>query len=288
MLYPKLLAYLLLSTLFLIMSVPAYADDVQRGFNTYVNADIETLASELDEFWGINLVRLGVGDFDQQDDAETLEDYWEYMNPLLDRVEVVLPQLCDRGIKVVFALLSPPGGFHSRGEDGGNPQHKIFMNSDIQEDFKEVWDVLSDRFKDQSDCIEAYDILNEPAQAYVGDGVKDWSELSLELIDIIRANDSETDIMVKPLYANPVHLKKLPDFQDTGVVVSVHIYPNIAYVHQGIEGSKFGISAPNNRPIVRRSFLPIAMYMLRQQNRVKRGIIPAVPRLNIGEFAVVR
>jgi len=282
-------ASLILCLLVCLISVPLKAEIQHRGFNTHINAPIEGILPEIRDSWGINLLRIGLGNFEEQDDINSMAQYMEMMNPLFDRLDQLLPIICEAGIRVVPALMSPPGGLAPKGE--GTSQLRIFSEAWAQQGLKELWDDLSERYAGNEECIYAYDILNEPAQAYVEEGLLSWRDLSLELVDIIRANDPDTKIIVKSVYGNPQHLRGargLPDFVQPGVIVGVHIYPNIAYVHQGLEGTPIDMDPPGNRPIVRRSLLPIALYLLRQENRHRRGLIPYVPELNIGEFAVAR
>jgi len=275
-------------------STPAQAEKpTHRGFNLSIGSDVESHVNKLSEFWGVNLVRLNL-EFDAvQDDVENMEQYYEKLLPLLDRFEDLMPLLCDSGIKVVASLYSTPGGFETRAGGGlGNelPQSKVFVHEWAQEGLKDTWKVITERLKGNHDCIYAYDLMNEPAIGnFTAEGLKNWYELSAELVQIIRAEDPTTQIIVKTPYASPNtrYLNNIPDFDGQNVILGVHLYPHGLYAHQGIYDIPLGITPPPNRRIVRQ-LAAIARFMHQQNQRMNRGEISALPKLNVGEFAVVR
>jgi len=286
--------YLALVLMLCLFALPAQADKpTHRGFNMSINSDVEGSINKLSEFWGINLVRLNL-EFDSvQDDIENMEQYYEKLLPLLDRFEELLPQLCDSGIEVVASLYSTPGGFDNRAGGGLGtevPQSKVFVHEWAQEGLKDTWKVIAQRFKGNHDCIHAYDLMNEPATGNsTAEGLKNWYELSEELVEIVRQEDPHTRIIAKTPYASSAtrSLNNMPNFDGLNVTLGVHLYPHLHYVHQGIADIPLGITPPPNRRIVRQ-LAAIARFMRQQNIRVNKGEISALPELNIGEFAVVR
>lgn len=285
--YKKLLGALIIALFAVTAGVPiASAAPAYRGFNSDIGAPIESLIPQLKDEWGVNLLRIGLSDFEQQDSINSMDEYWDMMEPLLERLDDLIPLLCAAGIKVQPALMSAPGGLDA--DTSGGAKLRIFSEAWAQEGLLEFWDHVSERYLAQRDCIYGYDVLNEPAQAAVAPGLKNWSELALALVDTIRANDDTTKILIKSRYGNPAHLKTLPDFTQPGVAISVHLYPDIRYIHQGLSDIPLGLAAPASKAIINTSFTPIANYRATLVQKFKNGTIPYVPDFEASEFAVAR
>jgi len=97
-----------------------------------------------------------------------------------------------------------------------------------EEEIKEFWSTLSGRYAD-NDVVAFYELFNEPANVGSKDHEGDWQRwktLCEGLVDVIRANDDHTPIIVGGLhYAyNLSHVLANPVGRPN-IVYATHVYP---------------------------------------------------------------
>lgn len=188
--------------------------------------DIRRLAE-----WNANLIRWQFywhdGTFPER--RLDLARYDRWLEETMEEVDRFLPLCEELGIRVVIDLHTPPGA----GEAG---QWAMFAQADYQQKFIEVWDRLVARYKDQP-AVWGYDLVNEPVEGKVADGLLDWRALADVVARRVRAADPKKAIIIEP--GPHGGWGNLPFFEPLavpGVVYSVHMYEPLFFTHQGVLG----------------------------------------------------
>ena len=207
-----------------------------------------------------------------------LDLYDKWLEKTMAGVDRLLP-LCETlGIRVVIDLHTPPGAVASG-------QSAMFQKAAYQKKFIEVWDRLATHYKDQP-AIWGYDLLNEPSEAAVADGLLDWRSLAALVAKRIRAIDPKRAIIVEPgpnggwgnlAYFEPINVP--------GIIYSVHMYDPLSFTHQGVmDGNPIGPEYPGtiggvlwNKEKMREMLEPVRQYQ-------KDYNVPVF----IGEFSAIR
>jgi aryl-phospho-beta-D-glucosidase BglC (GH1 family) len=167
-----------------------------------------------------------------------LERYDRWLEETMAEVDRLLP-LCEKlGIRVVIDLHTPPGGSESG-------QWAMFQQEAYQKKFIAVWDKLAAHYKDKP-SIWGYDLVNEPVEGKVADGLMDWRTLAEHVAKRIRAIDSKRAIIIEPGphggWANLPFFEPIPV---PGIVYSIHMYEPMFFTHQGVlDGMPAGVSYP--------------------------------------------
>ncbi len=197
--------------------------------------DLRVLAS-----WKANLVRWQFywydGSFPEK--RRDLANYDRWLEETMAEVDRLLPACEELGIKVVIDLHTPPGA-------GKAGEWLMFQEKAYQEKFIEAWDKLVRRYKDQP-AVWGYDLLNEPFEGKVGEGLMGWRELAEHVAKRVRAIDPQRAIIVEP--GPHGGWDNLPFFEPIdvpGIIYSVHVYDPLRFTHQGIfDGQPIGVSYP--------------------------------------------
>lgn len=239
-------------------------------------ADLRKLAE-----WKANLIRWQF--FLWQDPAHPehrldLARYDRWLDETIAEVDRFLP-LCEQlGLRVVIDLHTPPGG----AEAG---QWAMFERAACQQKFIEVWDRLAEHYKNQP-AVWGYDLVNEPVEGKVAEGLRDWRALAGQVARRVRTIDPKKAIIVEPgPYGGWGNLAFFEPLEVPGIVYSVHMYEPMPFTHQGVLGGMpEGVSYPGvingetwNIDRLRQALAPVRDYQ-RDYN---------VP-LYIGEFSAVR
>ena len=255
-----------------------------RGFQIQYSDVDAAFAASLKNDWGVNVVRIQLGNNDLQD-GTTGQAYIDMMNAEIGVLDQALPHLAANGIQVILALYSPPGGFETRDK----PSHYLmFSQPNLQTDYLDMWRALATYYKD-NDTIYAYDLLNEPAmrKSSKSPNAKSWNELLIDTIAAIRAIDNSTLIMIKSLYGDPNKLAALPAVSDPNVIYSFHAYVFNKYQHSGITSVPFQMKRPKANRIATKLNVPLAKFYQKQKKFNKKGLVGNFPpRINAGEFGV--
>lgn len=94
---------------------------------------------------------------------------------------------------------------------------------------KKVWTQMATHYKDRSNLIY-YEVLNEPH------GISDaaWNSIQQEVIDAIRAVDTEHTIIVGGAGWNSYNnLAAIPEYTDENLIYTFHFYDPFLFTHQG-------------------------------------------------------
>jgi endoglucanase len=187
--------------------------------------DLRTLAN-----WNVNLIRWqlfwsGPEGFDIWRDMEAYE---RWLAEALDELERWLG-LCQKlGMQVLIDLHTPPGGAIHIGP------WPMFQEQHYQDRFIEIWDHIAERFRGHP-AVWGYDIVNEPIQGVVAEGVMDWRTLAEVVAQRIRRIDPDSVIVVpfgesggwsNMAYFAPIELP--------GIIYTVHMYEPGTFTHQRV------------------------------------------------------
>jgi endoglucanase len=182
------------------------------------------------------------------------------------------------GLKVLVDLHTPPGGRNEASEC------RMFHEKRFQERFLDVWDKMARRYRGNK-TVWGYDLVNEPVEGVVPDGLMDWHALATEAAKRVRAIDADHAIVIEPApWGGAEALDWFDPIQVPGVVYSVHMYQPFQFTHQGIYGNPTGVEYPGkvggrlwNREELRRAFRPAIDY------HRDYGV-----HIYIGEFSAIR
>jgi hypothetical protein len=257
-----------------------------RGFQIALESITPEKLDELSATWGVKVLRAQVGDNFNMD-GTTGAAYDAMLEPRFKLVEEKLALLQARGMKMIFCLSSPPGGFLTREA----PSHYLmYSQPELQNQFIQKWREIVARFGSHPSIL-AFDIENEPAmrESLVAAGARKWNQLLLDTIAAIRETHPTLPLIVKSLYGDPTKLSKLPAINDPYVSFSYNAYPYNKYQHTGIGNAPFSIAKPTDAAILnnirtRISSFFFKVYSQAQKGEIAKSLYP--PKLIVGEAAV--
>ena len=245
---------------------------------TFVTSnDLVTFGRE----WGANHVRWQFtwDGFPQSPaDRGDLAAYDAWLERVLNHVDSLLPVCRQAGLKVLLDLHTPPGGRNPASEC------RIFHEKRFQASFLNWWEKIARRYRDNP-LVWGYDLVNEPVEGTVGEGLLDWQELAAETARRVRAVDPLHAIVVEPApWGGAAALANLDPIPVSNVVYSVHMYEPFHFTHQGIYGNPAGVSYPG--PVKGKNW---------DKARLRQALQPAVEfqktygvQIYVGEFSAIR
>ena len=237
----------------------------------------------LGEDWKANLIRWQLIRSVPPGKETTLAEYDAWLDGELGKLDRLLPNCAQFGLRVVIDLHSPPGGTRTVsgyiGSDSG-----LFTNKAAQGKFVQVWQKMAQRYRDNS-TIWGFDLANEPVEEGPGDDCDDWQTLATRAAQSIRALDEHHAIIVEPSpWGSPASIRNLAPLPVEGIVYSVHMYVPFEFTHQGIYGNASGLNYPGilkgrplDKAVLRRTFAPVLEFQ--RKNNV---------HIYIGEFSAIR
>ena len=185
--------------------------------------DLRTFGRE----WKANLVRWQLFGFKPRFDTGDLKVYDARLTEELKKLDAALGVCEEVGLMVVVDLHTGPGHW-AQGERG------LFANAACQKRFVEIWQHIARRYK-TAKCVWGYDLLNEPLENTVAEGLADWQELAERAARAIRKIDPERAIIVEPApWGGPDGLDQLQPLDVPNVLYSVHMYRPHQFTHQGV------------------------------------------------------
>jgi len=240
-------------------------------------ADLRVFGGE----WKANHVRwqLTWGGFPRSPaDKGDLPAYDAWLEGTLRHVDRLLPVCEELGILVLIDLHTPPGGRNDANEC------RIFHEKRFQDKFLEVWEKIAKRYRGQK-AVWGYDLVNEPVEGSVGEGLLDWQDLAERTAKLVRGLDPDHAIVVEPApWGGPESLEFFAPIAVPGVVYSVHMYRPHEFTHQGVYGSPTGIEYPGK--IGNQAW---------DKERLRKALQPALDfqrdfgvHIYIGEFSAIR
>lgn len=211
-------------------------------------------------------------------DKVGVEEYNRWLDSTLSHLDRLLPVCRQVGIKVLIDLHTPPGGRNDANEC------RIFKEERFQEAFVAVWEKIARRYRGNQ-TVWGYDLVNEPVEGAVGQGLMDWHALVTLTARKVRAIDADHAIVVEPApWGSPQSLEWFEPIDVPDVVYSVHMYQPHQFTHQGIYGNPTGIEYPG---MVDGQFW--------DQQQLRLALKPALDyqrdygvHLYIGEFSAIR
>jgi len=240
-------------------------------------ADLRVLGGQ----WKANHVRWQLlwGGFPKSPaDKGDLAAYDAWLESALKHLDRLLPVCEELGIKVLIDLHTPPGGRNESSEC------RMFHEARFQEAFVKVWDKIARRYRGNK-TVWGYDLVNEPVEGVVADGLLDWQALATRAAKHVRTIDPDHAIIVEPApWGGPGALKNFEPIPVPGVVYSVHMYMPFQFTHQGIYGNPSGVSYPG-----------VVQGKRWDKDELRRALQPVVDfqrdynvHVYLGEFSAIR
>jgi len=204
--------------------------------NQFRDEDLRVLGQE----WKANLIRWQMTRFWGRPGTDRdLDEYNKWMDGKLDEAAQALDACAKYGIKLVLDVHSPPGG---RTTDN---TICIALEPRYADAFVALWEKIATRFKGHP-ALWGYDLVNEPVQnTPAPEGVDDYLGVQVRAAKAIRKIDPTTPIIIESAeWDSAAGYKDLDPVDVPNVVYQVHMYVPGEFTHQGVNGSKTGISYP--------------------------------------------
>lgn len=211
-------------------------------------------------------------------DKADVDEYNAWLESALKHLDSLLPVCKELGILVCVDLHTPPGGRN------GNSECRMFHERRFQDAFVGAWEKIAARYKGNP-AVWGYDLVNEPVEGLVPEGLMDWRALAEHTARRVRAIDPDHAIIIEPApWGGPEALDWFEPLDVPGVVYSVHMYQPHQFTHQGIHGNPEGVAYPGkvagkewNKEALRRALKPAVEYQR------DYGV-----HIYIGEFSAIR
>ncbi len=242
------------------------------GLNVGEN-DLRELAS-----WGANHIRYQMNwdTFPNSPaDTATRAEYDAWLEKQLKRLDGLLPVCEELGLHVVVDMHTPVCGRREKSENAQVLDFKMFQDGDCQKWFIEDWAKIAKRYKGKR-IIWGYDLLNEPYQGNVANGLLNWHDLADKTIKTIRKIDGKSRIVYEPAI-DVMGKEEIVPFKYSNIAYSIHIYAPDEFTHQSINGRPYPVNYSWNIDNLRETYRPLIDF----QNKYN------VP-IYIGEFSVIR
>ena len=211
-------------------------------------------------------------------DTADVEEYNVWLESALAHLDRLLPVCEELGIQVLVDVHTPPGG---RNQD---TECRIFKERAFQDAFVRIWEKIAGRYRD-NETVWGYDLVNEPVEGMVGEGLMDWRSLCEVTAKRIRQIDPLHAIVVEPApWGSPSSLDWFDPLDVPGVVYSVHMYQPHQFTHQGVYENPTGIHYPGE----------VDGHHW-DKERLRRALQPAIDfqedygvHIYLGEFSAIR
>lgn len=211
-------------------------------------------------------------------DNGDLDAYNKWIDSQIERLDSLLPVCREVGLHVLIDLHTPPGGRNEAKECN------LFKEKRFQDCFVEVWKKLATHYRGNKQ-VWGYDLVNEPVEGMLGEGVLDWHALATKTGRAIRAIDPDHAIIIEPgPWGSPAGLEFFEPIDVERVVYSVHMYQPHQFTHQGVHDSPTGMTYPGeidgrmwDKEALRKALQPARDY------QIDYGV-----HIYIGEFSAIR
>ena len=243
----------------------------------FVEKDLRDLAVT----WGANQVRWQLNWTPMkkaEDAAQDLDAYDAWLDGALSECDKALDACEKFGLMALVDLHTPPGG------RAGLGVCRMFAEQHYQDKLVEVWDRIARRYKGRP-AVYAYDLLNEPVEGRVAEGLLNWRDLATKVTKTIRAVDPGKPVVFEPgPWGSPDGFDTTTPLDLDRVIYSFHMYRPHAFTHQGVHGASTGLVYPG------------IMGRLRwDKERLREAMMPAIDfqrtfnvHLYVGEFSAIR
>jgi len=283
---PSILALIIPTILALFAAQTVTATPSQRGFLIPLESISAESLDELKNNWKANILRIQIGN-NVQMDGTTGAAYDAMLEERFALLDQKLPMINARGLKIIFCLSSPPGGFLTR----ESPSHyRMYSEPALQDQYINKWKEIITRYGSHP-AIYAFDLENEPAmrKSLVASGARTWNTLVVDVIAAIRQINPTALLVVKSLYGDPSKLASLPAINDANIIYGYNSYIYNNYQHTGVTTAPFSIARPSDEAITQNLRRRVASFFFKQYTRAQMMQIPLSaypPRLIVGEVAV--
>ena len=190
-------------------------------------ADLNVLGTD----WNANLVRhqlIWHGFGSGPEDKDDLPAYDAWLQSAIAELDANLPAYKKAGLLVCVDLHTPPGGRDA------NHCFRLMEEPKVQEDFLRNWAMIARHYRGNPQ-IWSYDLVNEPIEGMVPDGVLHWHDLAAKAARLVRSIDPDHAIVVEPGQGGqPQALDYFQPIPVPGIVYSVHMYYPHLFTHQGV------------------------------------------------------
>ncbi len=243
----------------------------------FVEEDFRTLATE----WGANHMRWQINwrpMSEARELARDLDAYDEWLAGALAECDQAVDLAEELGVLLLVDLHCAPGG---RASGNGN---RIFAEKRYQDKLLEVWAEIATRYRGRK-AVWAYEIVNEPVEGPVAEGLMGWRDLATACIEVIRAIEPGKPVVVEPgPMGGPGGFDSLKPLDLDGIIYSCHMYMPHTFTHQGVHSSEVSFVYPGvingeqwDKERLREALAPARDYQLEFN----------VP-MYIGEFSAIR
>ena len=211
-------------------------------------------------------------------DNGDLDAYNKWIDSQLERLDSLLPVCEEVGIYVLIDLHTPPGGRNQAKECN------LFKEARFQECFVKTWKKIATHYRDNKQ-VWGYDLVNEPVEGMVAEGVMDWRALATKTAREVRKIDPDHAIIIEPApWGSPSALEFFEPIDVERVVYSVHMYQPHQFTHQGVYDAPVGVTYPGE--ISGRHW---------DKEALRKALEPAIDyqrdygvHIYIGEFSAIR
>lgn len=213
-----------------------------------------------------------------EDWAQDMDGFDRWLEGALAECDKALEACEEYGIKVLVDLHTPPGG---RAEGG---VCRMFRQKRYQDKLIEVWRKIAVRYRGRQ-VIYAYDLLNEPVEGAVAEGLLNWRDLATQVTRAIREIEPGKPVVFEPSpWGGPDGFDALTPLDLDRVIYSFHMYRPHNFTHQGVYNDRRGIAYPG--------MIDGQMWDI---ERLREEMLPAIEfqkefnvQIYVGEFSVIR
>jgi hypothetical protein len=232
---------------------------------------------ELGESWGANVIRWQMTlNEDEYGYFTDLPKYKTWISKKLEELDLALASCRKHGLLAVVDLHSPPGG--------GSTDGKLFYEKVYNDYFITLWGQIAERYAGNK-TIWAYDLVNEPLQAYPSPKGLDLVSTLLSAAKAIRKYDPDTAILVESDGGDSISgFSVMSPLDITNVVYEVHMYAPATFTMQNAEAPSPTVKYPGtidglfyDRETLRRILKPVRDFQ--QKYNV---------HIYVGEFSAIR
>jgi len=171
-------------------------------------------------------------------DNGDLDAYNKWIESQIERLDSLLPVCEEVGICVLIDLHTPPGGRNKAKECN------LFKEARFQDSFVDVWKKIATHYRGNKQ-VWGYDLVNEPVEGMLGEGVMSWHELATKTAREVRKIDPDHAIVIEPApWGSPSALEFFEPIDVERVVYSVHMYQPHQFTHQGVYDAPVGVTYP--------------------------------------------
>ena len=236
------------------------------------------------EEWGGNLIRCQLLYLPPKGAEQDFGAYDLWLDRALKKLDEVIVWARKYGVKVVVDLHSPPGG-NVGGGWVATASGDFWKSPAAQRHFLDVWRKIATRYREESETIWGFDLLNEPDDRTVSAACDDWQSLAGQAAQVIREIHPDRTLIVEPnSWGSAEGFRGFRPLDLPNVVYSFHMYTPFAFTHQGVDGPAPALRYPG--PIEGKPW---------DRQALQESLAPAIAftkryrvHLYVGEFSAIR